>query len=86
MDIKKLDDFLAKFKIIKDPRLEKEDIADLISQIVGKKIKADEVKIQGKNLVIRAHPALKSIIFMKKDKVLAGVVEKYPDKGIENLI
>ncbi len=70
--MKNIADFLAKFKIIPDPKKEKVLILGYLQEffttIHFEKLDFTDqnIEIKGNNLQIKAHPVLKNLIFSKK--------------------
>lgn len=60
-------------KRLKGKELFKEDIAQIISLEVGSTIKPDEVQIKSGVLFLNISPTLKSIVYIKKQKILKSL-------------
>jgi hypothetical protein len=83
--MKSLSDFLQKFKIIRDPALDKQLIAVLIKKHCGVTIDPTCVQIKGHNIVISTHAAIKSAIYMKKSPLMAAISEELPDRHFADI-
>lgn len=83
--MKNIGDFLSKFKIIRSPRQNREEIVKLIKEIANIEINEDEIKISNKIVFIQSHPAIKNAIFLKKDFLLNQIKEKLPDVQVVDL-
>ena len=60
-------------KRLKGKELFKEDIARIISLEVGSTVRSDEVQIKGGVLFLSISPTLKSIVYIKKQKILKSL-------------
>ncbi len=68
--MKGISDFLAKFKIIPDPKDEKKIIVEIINNIIGHSLNEEIVEVRGSSISLHIHPALKSLIFQHKNNIL----------------
>lgn len=71
--MKDLTAFLGKFKNIKSPKEEKEKIANLVAEFLGKEIKPDQISIVKNILSINTDNYFKTEIFLKKEKILEAL-------------
>ncbi len=83
--MKNIGDFLSKFKIIRSPKQNREEVVKLIKEVTDIEISEDEIKISNKTLFIQSHPALKNAIFLKKEFLLNQIKEKLPDIQVVDL-
>lgn len=86
--MKGISEFLAKFKIIPNPRDEKRKIAEIISKTLGQEELIDEksLEIKGFSVFIDVHPAIKNLIFQKKDEILQEINNIFVDKNFKNIL
>lgn len=84
--MKNIFSFLEKFKILKDPKKERGDIAKVISGIVGFEVDEKSLLIKEGNISIKAFGGMKSEIFLKKDLLLKTLNEKFPNLHIKNIL
>ncbi|MES3006123.1 MAG: hypothetical protein V4664_04215 [Patescibacteria group bacterium] len=75
-----LSDFLQKFKIIRDPSLDKQLVVVLLKKHCGITVDLSCVQIKNNNILISAHAAIKSAIYMKKVPLLAAISSEFPDR------
>ena len=80
-----LSSFLDKFKNLKDPKRDRVEIAQIISEIVGEQI--DESAVNEKNGVVflQIPSMLKTQIFMNKEKILAVLIAQKPKLNIRDI-
>lgn len=83
--MKSIDDFLSKFKIIRNPKENREQVILIINRIVGTDITESEVQIEKGIVNIHSHPAIKGLVFMQKDRIVTEVKEKLPDLHISDI-
>lgn len=83
--MKNIGDFLSKFKIIRNPKQNREVITHIIKEVTSIELDDSCVQIKNKIVFIHAHPAIKSAIFIKKDKIISLIKEKLPDIQVVNL-
>jgi hypothetical protein len=79
-------DFLKRFTVIKDPANLKNDVSLTIESVTGQKIATENITIQGGKLILQVHPVIKSIVFLKKEKLLEELKEKFPESGFKIVI
>ncbi len=84
--MKNIEEFLQKFKLIPNPLNYKKDISSVIESVTKIKIEVENIKIQGRNLILKVNPAVKNIIFIKKDQILKEIEVKIPDRKIDAII
>jgi hypothetical protein len=77
--MKGISDFLAKFKIIPDPKDEKKIIASIISEEIKQVIEDFENLIDVKNssIQLNIHPAYKNLIFQHKIDILEKINKRF---------
>ncbi len=83
--MKNIGDFLSKFKIIRSPRQNREEVVKLIKDVTGIEIGEEEIKITNRAVFIQSHPALKNAIFLKKEILINQIKEKLPDIQVVDL-
>lgn len=67
--------FLEKYKRFKNPKEEREKIADIISKELGVEIKENQISVTKNTLSIKTNNYIKTEIFLKKDKILKTLNE-----------
>jgi hypothetical protein len=86
--MKNLSDLLSHFKLIPDPKREKDLILKVILDVTGVELNLDSVEYSNQIVKISCHPIIKSKLFMYKDKILNSLnneLKKY-DKVCKNII
>lgn len=83
MDI--IGSFLEKFKHIKDPKKDREQIANIISEIIEFEINESELDVLQKRIRVNVLPMLKTQIFIKKEVILRSINSKLPHLKIEEI-
>lgn len=83
--MKSLSDFLQKFKIIRDPALDKELVVVLIKKHCGVTLDVSNIKIKENSIVISAHAAIKNVIYIKKTPLLAAISSHFPDRHFNDI-
>lgn len=84
--MKNIEDFLKKFKIIKDPSRNKEDIIAIIKAHCGCVVDKNNLTLQGKKLIIQAHPTVKNLIYLKKETLLEQLKINNPEVVIDTIV
>lgn len=76
-----LSGFLAKFRRVLETTQDEQDaVIATISEVSKISLTSKDVVIKNGNITIEGSPALKSKIFISKDKILAALQEKFPKK------
>lgn len=84
--MKGISDFLAKFKVIPNPKDEKRIIASIVSDIISQEVTEDSIEIQSYYIKINMHPAFKSLIFQKKESILELINKRFNgEKTFKNI-
>lgn len=84
--MKNIEEFLQKFKLIPNPLNYKRDISTIIESIIKQKIDIKDIKIQGNNLILKVHPVVKNLIFIKKEEILKEILVKITNRKIDNIV
>lgn len=87
--MKEISDFLAKFKIIPNPKDEKKIIATIINEEIKQNLGELENLIEIKNSTIQVeiHPAYKNLIFQHKIDILEKINKRFNgEKTFKNII
>lgn len=84
--MKSLSDFLQKFKIIRDPSIDKQIIVMVLKKHCGIDLKYDCVQIKNNNISISAHAAIKTAIYIKKTPLLAAISLELPDRKFADIV
>ncbi len=84
--MKGIADFLAKFKVIPNPRDEKKVIAEIVSGVIGQTVEEDSIEVQKTSIFLDIHPALKNLIFQKKEEILQKLNDRFKEKGFRNIV
>jgi hypothetical protein len=77
--MKKIEDFLSKFKIIRDPRKNREIVVGCIFKKTQIKISENELEINKNIINLNCHPAFKNKVFLNKEAVLEDIKKALPD-------
>lgn len=86
--MKDLSELLSKFKLIPNPKKEKELVLEVISEFTGVLLNTDDVEIQNSVIRLTCHPLIKSKIYLHKQEIMSKinvVLEKY-NKTCTNII
>ncbi|MCF7865784.1 MAG: hypothetical protein K9M11_04785 [Candidatus Pacebacteria bacterium] len=86
--MKGISDFLAKFKVIPDPKDEKKILAEIINAEIKQNIEDLETLIEVKNysIEINVHPAIKNLIFQHKSDILEKINTRFNgEKTFKNI-
>ncbi len=84
--MKNIEEFLKKFKLIPNPLNYKTDIIVIIENVTKQKIDVNNIKLQGNNIVLKVHPIVKNLIFIKKEEILKEISIKIPNRKIDSII
>ncbi len=84
--MKGLEEFLKRFTVIRDPSQEKTEIASIISAVIKADISKESIDVRKGAITIKAHPAIKGLIFINKEAILAEIKTKMPEKGISAIL
>lgn len=85
--MKGISDFLAKFKVIPNPKDEKRIIVEIIKGEINQEIPDDLVNIDGSWIRIDIHPAIKNLIFQHKIDILEHINKRFNgEKTFKNII
>lgn len=70
-------EYLSKFKNIgQSDKLLKEEISLLIKEITGIEIEGKNISIRNAEIFIKTSPAIKSVIFIKKEVIIKQLQER----------
>ena len=86
--MKGIEEFLAKFKVIPNPKDEKSLILEVIlSELHIKELQVNEssVEIKKTSIHLNIHPAFKNLIFQKKAYLLDKINEKFKENRFNSL-
>lgn len=85
--MKGISDFLAKFKVIPNPRDEKKIIVEIIGNEIKQELNEDVVEIKGSTIQLGIHPALKNLVFQHKIEILEQLNKRFNgEKTFKNII
>jgi hypothetical protein len=71
--MKGIDEFLAKFKLIEDPKKDKIKFLATLNSFLGMNISEESVTVKGNLVTIALEPALKSYLFTNKESFLKEI-------------
>ncbi|MFA6463892.1 MAG: hypothetical protein WCV55_02715 [Candidatus Paceibacterota bacterium] len=77
--------FLERFKNIKDPKQDRIDIAQIISNAIGEEIKESLVNEKNGVIFLQISPMLKTQIFMNKEKIIETLNVEKPNLHIKDV-
>ncbi|MBU3668752.1 MAG: hypothetical protein FGM57_02155 [Candidatus Taylorbacteria bacterium] len=77
--MKNIGDFLSKFKIIRNPKENREQISIILKNSIQLDVSESEIKVEKGVIYLYTHPAVKNVIFLNKEKILVIIKEKLPD-------
>lgn len=80
--MKGISDFLAKFKVIPDPRNEKKIIIEIISTEIKQELPESCVEVKGSIIQIDVHPAIKNLIFQRRIEILEKLNKRFNGEKI----
>ena len=81
-----LKDLLARFSnILLSEEGKKEAIRNTISEVVGVKIKSDDLKIKNGTIYLNIKPIYKNEIFLKQEQILLKLKESLGKKTPQNI-
>ncbi len=83
--MKNIGDFLSRFKIIRSPKQNREEVVRMIQGVLKIDITESDIEIKNKIVFIQCHPAIKTAIFLKKQVILEQIKEKLPDVQVVDL-
>jgi len=87
MEFNNISSLLERFKKLKpSDTYVKEAFIDSMKEIMNVEIVKSEINVNGSNIFINAHPALKSEIYLQKKAILSSLEEKLQKKQIKNII
>jgi len=66
---------LTRFKGLKDPKEDRQRIAEIVSKELGVDITEDQISLNKTTLTIKSDNYLKTEIFMRKDNILKALTE-----------
>lgn len=84
--MKKISDFLSKFKVIRDPQKNREIVSNCIFSVTQVKISENEIEIVKNNIKLNCHPAIKNKVFLKKESVIEKIKQELPDLFLVNIL
>ena len=81
--MKNIEDFLLKFKLIEDPKKDKERVQEVLRSVLGIEVEKEGIKIKNSTISITVEPVIKSYIFTKKEAVLLDLQSKLSKNSIK---
>ncbi len=79
-------DLLLRFSnILLSEEMKKQAVRDIISEIIGVKIKTEDIKIKNGTVFLNIKPIYKNEIFLKQDKILLKLSEQLGQKSPQSL-
>ena len=87
MDFNNISGLLERFKNLKpSDTYVKEAFIDVMKEVMNVEMHKEEIKVQGKNIYLSVHPALKTEIHLQKKSVLEALKNKLQKHEVENII
>lgn len=86
--MKGISDFLAKFKVIPNPKDEKKIIASIVNEEIKQNLEdlENSIEIKGTSIQIEVHPAFKNLIFQRKIDILDKLNKRFNgEKNFTNI-
>lgn len=83
--MKNIGDFLSRFKIIRSPKQNREEVARIIQSVIKLDITEADIELKNRMVFIQCHPAIKTTVFLKKEIILEQIKEKLPDVQVVDL-
>ncbi|HYC34385.1 MAG TPA: hypothetical protein VEC13_01500 [Candidatus Paceibacterota bacterium] len=81
-----LKNFLERFRHLKDPREDKLQIAQIIGAYIGTSVSIDQLEIKNNIVVLKGlSPMVRSLVYMKKEALLAQIKENLPSLFITDI-
>ena len=83
----KIKDLLVKFNnILFSEEVKKNIIIDILYQIIGVKIKSEDIKIKNNTVYLNIKPIYKNEILLKKDEIISKLKKNLGKKSPQNII
>lgn len=79
-------DLLAQFRKIENPVVLRKNVSTVLSDIVAFRVGEDCIKMHQGKLYIKANPAQKNLLFIRKEEVLKAVNGSFPDLGLRSIV
>lgn len=76
--MKNLSSLLEKFKNIRDPKKEREELAKIISEVLNFEILESNLSINNNDIKFKINPTIKSQIFLCKEKIKERLKKELP--------
>jgi hypothetical protein len=87
MEINNIAKLLEKFKKLKPSDLYvKEAFIESMKEVMNVEISKAEINVNGSNIFLTVHPALKTEIFLRKKEILKSLEQKLNKSLIKNII
>jgi len=77
--------FLEKFKKIKNPKLERELVARVVSKVLGIEIEHEDVGVKEGVVVIKKTGKIKSELYLRKQEILKHLKIEIPHSNIREI-
>lgn len=77
--------FLERFKKLRDPKQEREEIAKLISKCIDAEVLPASIEIKGDCLQIKMRGGMKTLVFIKKEEIAKALKENFPKLHITKI-
>lgn len=83
MNMKNIEEFLAKFKLIEDPKKNKVKISKVLFDVLGVNVPEMDIFIKNSQIIIKTNPAIKSFLFTKKENTLFLLEKELMKKNLK---
>lgn len=77
--------FLARFKHLKNPKIEREEISKVLGECLGFEITPDLVSLKNNIIHFGGSSLLKTEIYLKKEIILKTLENKFPHLHIKDI-
>ncbi len=78
-------EFLERFKKLKRPGADKEEIAGIINKTTNLKLTSEEIVLQGRGVFVKVGGMEKTEILLKREQILKNLKEEITGLKIEDL-
>ena len=87
MGLNNIGDFLKRFKNLEpDDAYIKDAVISVVAELFNEKLERNEIDVQKGTIYLRAHPALKSEIHIKKVRTIELVNKKLEKQIVKNIV
>ena len=80
-----ISNFLARFKHLKNPKIEREEIAKVLGECLGFEVSSNSISLKNNIIQFGGKSLLKTEIFLKKEAILKTLESKFPHLHIKDI-